>query len=36
MSSYLQPKSPLTVKLMIVPDGGETADDISHWDRPLP
>lgn len=36
MSSYLDLKSPLNVKLMIVPDNGNTEDDISHWDKPLP
>lgn len=36
ISSYLQPKSPLDIKLMIVSDDGDTADDVSHWDRPMP
>lgn len=37
ISSYLNPvKAPLSIKLMIVPEDGDTLDDVSHWERPLP
>lgn len=36
ISPYILPKPPLDSRLMIVPDDGDTAEDISHWDRPLP
>ncbi|MES2764169.1 MAG: hypothetical protein V4677_18270 [Bacteroidota bacterium] len=36
MSPYLLPKSPIKIKLMVSPDDGDTADEISHWDRPQP
>ena len=36
MSAYFTPKPPITLKLMVVPEDGDNADDVSHWDRPLP
>lgn len=36
ISAYMNPKSPLSVKLMIVPDKGDMENDVSHWDKPLP
>jgi len=35
ISSYIQPLPPLNSTRMIVPDDGDTANNISHWDRPL-
>ena len=36
MSPYKNQKPPLNVKFMIISDDGDTENDISHWDRPLP
>jgi hypothetical protein len=36
MSAYVNHQPPLNIRLMIVPDDGDTANNISHWDRPLP
>ena len=36
MTSYINPKSPLSLKSLIVPNDGDIVDGISHWDRPLP
>ncbi len=36
MSPYYAPKPPLEIRLMVVPDDADTADDMSHWERPLP
>lgn len=35
-SSNTSPKPPLNKRLMIVPEDGDTASDIYHWERPLP
>lgn len=36
ISPYFSPKPPLKTPLMIVPEDGNTEDDLNHWDRPLP
>ncbi len=36
MSAYVIPKSPIDIKLMIVPDNAEAIDNLSHWERDLP
>jgi hypothetical protein len=35
-STSFSPNSPLLSRLMIVPEDGDNASDIYHWDRPLP
>lgn len=36
MSPYFDPKPPIRLRFLVVPDDGDNANDISHWDRPLP
>jgi len=36
ISPYVNQKPPLNVNFMIISDDGNTENDISHWDRPLP
>jgi hypothetical protein len=35
-STSTTPVPPLHFRLMVVPEEGDTANDIHHWDRPLP
>jgi hypothetical protein len=34
--SHFSDKIPLDMRLMVIPEDGDTASDISHWDRPSP
>lgn len=36
MSPYFIPNPPLDIRLMVVSDEIDTANDLFHWDRPLP
>lgn len=36
LTPYINPTLPLTQRLLVVPEDGDTADNIVHWDRPLP
>jgi hypothetical protein len=36
MSANFNPNPPIKLRLMVVPDDADNANDISHWERPLP
>lgn len=36
LTPYVHPIPPINRRLLVVPEDGDTSDDIVHWERPLP